>query len=112
MLAAMCLALGLAGCRAPSAGNPAPTEQSGAGKTLAIVGARIYTSPTEAPITDGVVVMTGATISAVGRRDQVRVPAQAAVLDGTGLTVTAGFWNAHVHFIDAVFGSAASRPAP
>jgi imidazolonepropionase-like amidohydrolase len=111
MLAAMCLALGLAGCRAPSAGNPAPTEQSGAGKTLAIVGARIYASPTEAPIADGVVVMTGATISAVGRRDQVRVPAQATVLDGTGLTVTAGFWNAHVHFIDAAFQSADSRPA-
>lgn len=111
MLAAMCLALGLAGCRAPSAGNPAPTELSGAGKTLAIVGARIYASPTEAPIADGVVVMTGATISAVGRRDQVRVPAQATVLDGTGLTVTAGFWNAHVHFIDAAFQSADSRPA-
>jgi imidazolonepropionase-like amidohydrolase len=110
MLAAMCLALGLAGCRAPSASNPAPTEQSGAGKTLAIVGARIYTSPTEAPIADGVVVMTGATINAVGRRDQVRVPDQATVLDGTGLTVTAGFWNAHVHFIDPAFQSAVSRP--
>jgi imidazolonepropionase-like amidohydrolase len=110
MLAAMCLALGLAGCRAPSASNPAPTEQSGAGKTLAIVGARIYTSPTEAPIADGVVVMTGATISAVGRRDQVRVPDRATVLDGTGLTVTAGFWNAHVHFIDPAFQSAVSRP--
>ena len=111
MLAVMCLALGLAGCRAPSAGNPAPTEQSGAGKTLAIVGARIYTSATEAPIADGVVVMTGTTISAVGRRDQVRVPDQATVLDGKGLTVTAGFWNAHVHFIDPAFQSAASRPA-
>jgi len=107
----MCLVLGLTGCRAPSTGNPAPPEQSGAGKTLAIVSARVYTSPTEAPITDGVVVMTGTTISAVGRRDQVRVPDQATVLDGTGLTVTAGFWNAHVHFIDAAFQSADSRPA-
>src|SRR5258705_2033141 len=106
----MCLALSLAGCRAPSASNPAPTEQSGAGKTLAIVGARIYTSPTEAAITGGVVVMTGTTISAVGRRDQVRVPEQATVLDGTGLTVTVGFLNGHVDFIDAAVQSAASRP--
>jgi imidazolonepropionase-like amidohydrolase len=118
MLATVCLALGLVGCRAPSADRSASVdqsgtgEQSGTGKTLAIVGARIYTAPTEAPITDGVVVMTGTTISAVGRRDQVRVPARATVLDGTGLTVTAGFWNAHVHFIDAAFQSAASRPAP
>jgi len=108
----MCLALGLAACRAPGAGGSGPADQrsTAAGKTLAIVGARIYTAPTDPPITDGVVVMTGATISAVGRRDQVRVPGHATVLDGTGLTVTAGFWNAHVHFTDARFEAAASRP--
>ena len=113
MLATMCLALALAGCRAPGAGGSGPADQrsTAAGKTLAIVGARIYTAPTDPPITDGVVVMTGATISAVGRRDQVRVPGHATVLDGTGLTVTAGFWNAHVHFTDARFEAAASRPA-
>jgi imidazolonepropionase-like amidohydrolase len=110
----MCLALGLAGCRAPGAGGSGPADQRSpaAGKTLAIVGARIYTAPTDPPITDGVVVMTGATISAVGRRDQVRVPGHATVLDGTGLTVTAGFWNAHVHFTDARFEAAAFRPEP
>jgi imidazolonepropionase-like amidohydrolase len=109
----MCLALGLAGCRAPGAGGSGPADQrsTAAGKTLVIVGARIYTAPTDPPITDGVVVMTGATIGAVGRRDQVRVPGHATVLDGTGRTVTAGFWNAHVHFTDARFEAAASRPA-
>jgi imidazolonepropionase-like amidohydrolase len=117
MLVTVCLALGLVGCRAPGAGGSSSIDQSsagdqsGAGKTLAIVGARVYTMPTEAPIPDGVVVMTGAAISAVGRRDQVRVPDNATVLDGTGLTVTAGFWNAHVHFIDAAFQSATSRPS-
>jgi imidazolonepropionase-like amidohydrolase len=108
MLATMCIALALAGCRGPIAGGSGPND---AGKTLAIVGARIYTSPTEAPITDGAVVMTDGSITAVGRRDQVRVPANASVLDGAGLTVAAGFWNAHVHFTEEKFQSAGSRPA-
>jgi len=111
MLATMCLALGLAGCRGPIAGasGPANPSATGAGKTLAIVGARIYTSPADAPIADGTVVIVDDRIGAVGRRDQVRVPATAKVLDGTGLTVTAGFWNAHVHFTEAKWEPAASR---
>jgi imidazolonepropionase-like amidohydrolase len=113
MLATMCLALGLAGCRGPIVGGSAPTDQraAGAGRTLAIVGARIYTSPTDAPIADGAVVMVDDRISAVGPRNQIRVPAHAKVLDGTGLTVTAGFWNAHVHFMDARFQGADSLAA-
>jgi len=113
MLATMCLALGLAGCGGPIAGGAGATDPgaAGGGKTLAIVGARIYTSPTDAPITDGAVVIVDDRISAVGPRNQIRVPANAKVLDGTGLTVTAGFWNAHVHFTDARFRPADSLPA-
>jgi hypothetical protein len=37
------------------------------------------------------------TIAAVGPRDAVVAPSDARVLDCTGLTVTAGFWNSHVH---------------
>src|SRR5262249_57086318 len=97
---AMCLAH--LGCRAPVAGgsgaaDPAPP------RTLAVVGARIYPSPTTAAVPDGVVLVVGDKISTVGRRDQVVVPAQATVLDGNGLTVTAGFWNAHVHFREPEF---------
>jgi imidazolonepropionase-like amidohydrolase len=110
MLAAMCVVLGLAGCRTPIATESSSTGTS-PNKTTAIVGARIYPSPTEAPLADGVVVMVDDRISAVGPRAQVRVPAQATVLDGAGLTVTAGFWNAHVHFVEPVFGSAPSRSA-
>ena len=113
MFATMCLVLGLAGCGGPVAGvaGPADPVATAPATSLAIVGARIYPSPTDPPITDGTIVMTDATISAVGRRDQVRVPAHATVLDGAGLTVTAGFWNAHVHFIEAKFDSVLAQPA-
>jgi imidazolonepropionase-like amidohydrolase len=33
------------------------------------------------------------------------------VLDGAGLTVTAGFWNAHVHFMEAKWRGAEAAPA-
>lgn len=110
-LATICIALGLAGCGGPGAGGSPPVDKtsSGAARPLAIVGARIYPSPTDAPIADGVVVITDATIVAAGSRDEVRVPANATVLSGAGLTVTAGFWNAHVHFIEARFASAPAQ---
>lgn len=78
---------------------------------LAILGARIYTSPSQAPIADGAVIMTDGIITAVGQRNQLRVPANATILDGAGLTVTAGFWNTHVHFTEATWQSAGSRSA-
>ena len=109
----MCIALGSTSCLGPIGGGSGPADPAAPATvtTLAIVGARIYTSPTDPPITDGTIVVTDATISAVGRRDQVRVPANATVLDGAGLTVTAGFWNAHVHFIEPKFDSVLAKPA-
>jgi len=104
----MCLAH--LGCRAPMTGGSGAADPA-APRTLAVVGARIYPSPTATPVSDGVVLVVGDRISTVGRRDQVAVPAQATVLDGTGLTVTAGFWNAHVHFREPEFTLAGSQPA-
>jgi cytosine/adenosine deaminase-related metal-dependent hydrolase len=40
-------------------------------------------------------------ITAVGPREQTTVPAGATVLSGAGRTVTAGFWNTHVHFTES-----------
>jgi imidazolonepropionase-like amidohydrolase len=78
---------------------------------LAILGARIYASPAEEPIANGAVVITDGVITAVGPRDRIRIPKGAAMLDGAGLTVTAGFWNTHVHFTEGRWQSAGSRPA-
>lgn len=73
----------------------------GPGRTsdLALVGAKIYPSPTEQAIEDGTILVHEGRISAVGPGDDVKVPSNAMVIDCNGLVVTAGFWNSHVHVL-------------
>jgi imidazolonepropionase-like amidohydrolase len=72
---------------------------AGAGDAdLALVGAKIYTSPDEAPIADGTVVLHEGKIVAVGKRREISIPAGAKTLDCKSKFVTAGFQNSHVHF--------------
>jgi imidazolonepropionase-like amidohydrolase len=78
---------------------------------LALVGGTIYTSPTEEPIRDGVILIDGGKILAVGRRASVRVPRGTDVIDATGATITAGFWNSHVHFLERMWTDPATIPA-
>jgi imidazolonepropionase-like amidohydrolase len=66
--------------------------------TLAIQHARIYTSPTAPVIPDGTIVIHDGRLAAVG--PDVAVPAGATILPCDRCTVTAGFWNAHVHFTE------------
>ncbi|HEX3176562.1 MAG TPA: amidohydrolase family protein [Methylomirabilota bacterium] len=77
----------------------------------ALVGGRVFPSPEAPPIPDGVVLVEGTTIAAVGARREVRVPPHATVIDCSGGTVTAGFWNSHVHFTGPQFRTADSAPA-
>jgi imidazolonepropionase-like amidohydrolase len=79
---------------------------------LVLTGGTIYVSPTEPPITDGVVVVRDGKIAGVGRRGSVRVPDCVATVDCSGLTVAAGFWNSHVHFFERKWAEAAKIPAP
>ena len=58
---------------------------------LAVVGAKIYPSPTATPIEAGTVVVHDGRIVAVGPQDRVKVPVGATVIDGGGKVVTAGF---------------------
>ena len=48
---------------------------------LALVGGTIYISPTAAPITNGVIVIQGGKIAAVGTRAQVLIPQRLQTLD-------------------------------
>jgi imidazolonepropionase-like amidohydrolase len=79
---------------------------------LLLAGGTIYVSPTEDPIANGVVVIRDGKIAAVGPQGSVRVPDGAATVDCTGLTVAAGFWNSHVHFMERKWADAANIPAP
>jgi imidazolonepropionase-like amidohydrolase len=99
------LAAGCAGGGGVTRSGPDPAKA-----TLALVGGRVQPAPGAAAIPDGVVLVEGGVIAAVGTRAAVRVPPGARVLDCAGATVTAGFWNAHVHFTEPVWNDAASAP--
>lgn len=70
---------------------------------LAVVGARVYPAPEAAPIEDATVWIRNGRIAAVGPRESVVVPRGVRVIDGRGTSVTAGFWNSHVHLIKPPF---------
>jgi imidazolonepropionase-like amidohydrolase len=79
-------------------------------ETLALVGGKVYVSPEAASLDDAVVVATDGVITAIGSRSDVQIPAGVRVIDCTGKTVVAGFWNSHVHFTEAVWKNAGSAP--
>ncbi len=95
------------GARSAAVAQQGQVQQT---ETLALVGGTIYPSPTEAPIRNGAVLIRGGKIATVGRAGRVRVPADAKKIDCTGLYVTAGFQNSHVHFTETKWDGAAQQP--
>jgi len=83
-----------------------PTKPS-----LALIGATIYTSPSAARIADGVVLVRDGKIADVSGKALVQLPADTEVLDCSGMTILAGFWNSHVHFFERKWEKAADLPA-
>lgn len=79
--------------------------------SLALIGGTIYPSPADAPIRDGVVLIENGKIAAVGPRARVQIPLDAQTINCSGLTITAGFWNSHVHFFERKWANVASIPA-
>jgi N-acyl-D-amino-acid deacylase len=64
---------------------------------IAILGATLIDGSGRAPIKNSVVVIEGDRIVAVGRRGQVKIPAEARVIDARGMVVAPGFIDAHNH---------------
>ncbi|MCK1637045.1 amidohydrolase family protein [Bradyrhizobium sp. 157] len=80
-------------------------------QTLALVSGSVYASPDSAPLADAVIVTSNGAITALGSRRDIHIPADARVVDCSGKTVVAGFWNSHVHLTEAVWKNAGSAPA-
>lgn len=78
---------------------------------LALVGGTIHVSPSDDPIRDGVLLIRGGRIAAVGSKTSVRMPPGIETIDCAGLTIAAGFWNSHVHFLQRKWSDVAGLPA-
>jgi imidazolonepropionase-like amidohydrolase len=78
---------------------------------LALVGGKVYASPTAAPIDDAAVLVHDGKILAIGKRREIAIPDSDQIIDCSGKVITAGFWNSHVHFTEDAWNDAAGAPA-
>jgi imidazolonepropionase-like amidohydrolase len=92
------------GCGTTKQRQPAGTE------AIALVNAKIYPSPDAEPIEKGVVLINNGQIVQVGK-ETVSIPPGYRVINCNGLTITAGFWNCHVHLMEPKWNGADSLPA-
>ena len=67
--------------------------------TLALVGGQVIDGYEGPPIHDGVVLIAGERIVAVGPRSEVAVPPGTAVIDTRGMSVLPGLMDMHVHLM-------------
>jgi len=64
---------------------------------IAVTGATLLDGSGREPLKDAVVLVSGDSITAVGRRGRVSIPAGAQVIDAAGLTLAPGFIDTHNH---------------
>src|SRR5262245_18838258 len=75
------------------------TKAAGQKATLALVGGQVIDGYEGPPIQDGVVLIAGDRILAVGRPEEVQVPPGTAVIDTEGMSVLPGLMDMHVHLM-------------
>ena len=78
--------------------------------SVALVGGTVYSSPTAPVLQDAAVAIANGKITAVGKRSEIKIPKNARVIDCSGKTIVAGFWNSHVHFTEPAWNNAATAP--
>jgi len=82
-------------------------QLSGRQDQFALTGGQIYPAPGVKAIPNGVVLIAGGKITAVGEAGKIKIPPNVRKIDFTGKTLVAGLWNAHVHFIEPKWNVAA-----
>src|SRR3984893_3857491 len=86
--------------------QPAPAP------TLALVGGRIIDGYEGKPIDDGVVLIAGERIVALGRRGEVSVPPGTPTIDTRGMSILPGLADMHVHLMIVGHGDYEHWDAP
>jgi imidazolonepropionase-like amidohydrolase len=93
----LCLCGFLFACSAPSQEKTAAPAANSTPAVVVIDGANIWDGTGQPAITDGIVVINGDRIQAIGARGAAQVPAGATVIDAKGKTLIPGLINAHGH---------------
>jgi imidazolonepropionase-like amidohydrolase len=75
----------------------APIDAPPASSVVAFTGGRVVTMKGDEVIEDGVVLVEGNRIKAVGKKGDVAIPAGAKTIDASGKTVLPGYVDAHWH---------------
>jgi len=73
---------------------------------VVLVHVRAYPSPGAAPLEDATLITHAGhivSVSSAVKGKPVKIPRGASIIDCTGLSVTAGFWNSHVHLLPVEF---------
>ncbi len=81
----------------------------GLAQDLAIRHAKVYSAPNAAAQKSVTVLIRHGVITGVG--DHLPVPREVQTISCEGCVVLAGFWNAHVHFMEPKWNDAAHQPA-
>jgi imidazolonepropionase-like amidohydrolase len=81
----------------------------GRAQDLAITGATVYSTPDAPARRDVTVVIRHGVIAGVG--EHLRIPRDIKTISCQACVVLAGFWNAHVHFMQPQWNDAANQPA-
>jgi imidazolonepropionase-like amidohydrolase len=77
---------------------------------LALSGGTIYVNPIDEPIKNGVVLIQDGKIAAVSRNVSEKI-IDAEIIDCSGMIITAGFWNSHMHFFERKWIDAEKIPS-
>jgi imidazolonepropionase-like amidohydrolase len=111
-------ALALLGACGGAGSSPARSGPAGAAAVAApahayraYVGATLIASPGSPPIADAAILLDGARIAALGPRAEVALPPGTEIIDASGATITAAFWNTHVHLMEPALQGASTAPA-